>query len=469
MATNKRASDRGDTCTKNYFVTIRDDSFGNVDLGLHSPIKDVMDWFSEQEKIIQSEFDTILPNNLPQWGAVVQFGSLGEHLHIHAILVFEKSIRLSKLEPMFNSYFSDVVIEKVGNIKTLLTYCMAEVGGVIAKSFMGVARTSTPDSTMDTNDGEDDGADPASGKMTFRKLCVMKIRQAGENFNAKKLKYELMKNYTHMFNAAQFDEIVHLHRQLAQGNINEEVQDRCTYQHFLTLMHWIDLQNECEDKNPLVSCFSNYTRPRTKEDKSTLVLFGETGIGKTWCLEWLKVLNTSLINMTVDGSGKFHALLNSDVVILEEMPQNMKLWQNPRGGSATVLQLLHGDSTTVKVPGYLSQVEQPPWAVVTTNYYEENGLSKELKRRLMVAYLVDLNKCLLHTGRDEYPYNYGNGPFPFCTYNNQHVYNYFKRCREQLEINNEYPCFCVRFDDTEACYTCPSWHQLCKNPCQGLD
>ena len=136
--------------------------------------------------------------------------------------------------------------------------------------------------------------------------------------------------------------------------------------------------HECKDRNMLVEEFMKLTRKRSKNDKSTCLLYGSTGTGKTWCTDWLHYGNTGLINMSVEGSGKFVAVANHDIVIFDEMPKNMKLWQKDRGGSATMLQLLHGDSTTIKVPGTLVQIQNPPWALIISKYWEPEYISPKM-------------------------------------------------------------------------------------------
>ena len=451
--------------TKTFFVTVYDEDFLDSNLNSSSSKDDVILWFQSQKRKISSQLECDFPGKIITWSCIAQFGEDGNHLHLHLIVNFNKSVKLGSVSDSFCRIYSDVVVKKIGNIVNLCIYLLSEEGAIVVKAFGCLNVSGNLISEADEEESVC-SMDLGEGKMTFRKICCAKLQQNPEA-NTKKLRRELMTKYPHMFSQTVFDEMVANHRALQCINAEEAVQEGCSLKAFIKLFHFLDLQNECKDKNVLVEEFMKFTEKRSRNDKHSCLLHGSTGTGKTWCTDWLHFGNTGLVNMSVEGSGKFVAVANHDIVIFDEMPKNMKLCQKDRGGSATMLQLLHGDNTSIKVPGTLIQISHPPWAIILSNYWEPEYITPEMKRRIKVFKIRSIETWTKRIESDQYPMSYSGRSFPFESYNRQKVWEYFAHANNVYKEFKKYPCFCV-INGHAPCTHFSSFHMLCKNVCSNF-
>ena len=454
------------TSTKSFFVTIYDEDFSNSNLSSVSSKDELFSWFQQHKRRINLQLECDFPGKVITWSCVAQFGIDGDHLHLHLIVNFDKCVKLGSVSDSFCRLYSDVCVKKIGNIANLCMYLLSEEGAIVVKSFSCVDFTGSANLLNDDISENGSSIDLGEGKMTFRKIVCARLHQEPDA-NTRKLKRELMTKYPHMFSQTVFDEMVANHRALQCLNAEDTLQQNCSKKALLKLFHFLDLQNECKERNLLIEEFMKMTQKRRKHDKHSCLLWGETGAGKTWCTDWLHHGNTGLVNMSVEGSGKFVAVANHDIVIFDEMPKNMKLWQKDRGGSATMLQLLHGDSTSIKVPGTLIQISHPPWALIISNYWEPEYITPEMKRRIKVFKIRDVGQWTKRIESSEYPLKYSGRPFPFETYNREKVWEYFAQSYEHFKENKTFPCFCILNGHTPCTYY-NNFHLLCKNVCNNF-
>ena len=454
------------TSTKSFFVTIYDDAFINSNLNSNSSKDEVLAWFQEYKRIINNQLELDFPGKTITWSCVAQFGQEGDHLHLHLIVNFDRCVKLGSVSDSFCRLFSDVCVKKIGNIANLCMYLLSEEGAIVVKSYSCIDFTGSVSLSNEMDLESTSSIDLGEGKMTFRKICCAKLHQTPD-INTKKLKRELMTKYPHMFSQTVFDEMVANHRALQCINAEETLQQNCSLKAIIKLFQYLDIQNECKERNPLVEEFMKFTEKRTRHDKHSCLLFGETGAGKTWCTDWLHNGNTGLVNMSVEGSGKFVAVANHDIVIFDEMPKNMKLWQKDRGGSATMLQLLHGDNTSIKVPGTLIQISHPPWAIIISNYWEPEYISPEMKRRIKMFKIRDIESWTKRIESTDYPMKFSGRRFPFESYNREKVWDYFQQTNAHFKENKTYPCFCI-LNGHAPCKYFSSFHLLCKNVCSNF-
>ena len=98
--------------TRNFFVTIYDDSFLNSNLSSASSTDDILLWFETQKRTINSQLQVDFPGKTIRWSCVVQFGEDGTHLHLHLIVNFNRNVKLGSVSDSFLRIYSDVVVKK---------------------------------------------------------------------------------------------------------------------------------------------------------------------------------------------------------------------------------------------------------------------------------------------------------------------------------------------------------------------
>ena len=390
-------------------------------------------------EITQRASDAIatFPCNV-HWAAVLEFGGLPDqqreeghnhvHPHLNIVLHLERKTRMSTVKARFVEFFPDeygVEIRTIYNILKLMTYMLKECGAIVVRSW---ANVDIDEIQTNTNRG---------GKETFNQLVADYVANH-KDLPISEIRVNMQRLYPSRFDGPVFNKIANNVYNVDDHEIVTDNNRRTNPNCSLNLIAWVHLQN---DPVYILKQFAKYTRRRSTEDRGSMMLFGVPGTGKSWSLKWLSSGDMAYLNLTCTGSGKFQPIRTcKGVCVIDEMPKNMTEWQKDQ--AATLLQILEGDSTTVKEPGVLNAVHCPPWIVITSNYWTENNISGELKRRITCC---------------ECNPNLKKGDFPYSTYNNLMVWRYFAIGYEDLlSTPIKYPCCCVMFRN-DYCGSYSQW------------